>query len=476
MRDSIAAYTKFGNTLRRYNSFVTLISGLIASLALCACGANPSLGGASAIPSIATTQTNAKRHTGSIGQIQHVVIMVQENHSFDNLFATFPNADGATSGKMSTGQTIHLRETKLYSPKQLDNSHQAFEIDYDSGNMDGWNLVYVSSRSCPKCAYEYVNPKQIAPYWTLASTYGLADHMFPTETSGSFTGHQDLIRGDSAVTSSESLFDFPSHGPWGCDAPAGTTVPLLTAQNKYIQSGPFPCSNQFPSSGSYNTLRDLLDAKSVSWKYYTPPLNGGGLAGDYWDAFDVIYPVRNGPEWTTNISSPEKNIFKDIKGGRLASVSWVIPDGANSDHSGLAPRDTGPSWVAQVVNAIGKSKYWNSTAIIIVWDDWGGWYDHVAPPQLDYAGLGFRVPMIVVSPYAIPDNVSHTQYEFGSIVKFVEQVWNLGSLGTTDGRANSMTDMFNFSQSPLPFKVIPAKYSRSFFEHQPPSNQPLDTN
>jgi phospholipase C len=100
----------------------------------------------------------------------------------------------------------------------------------------------------------------------------------------------------------------------------------------------------------------------------------------------------------------------------------------------------------------------------------------VPPPQLDYAGLGVRVPMIVVSPYAIPNNVSHTQYEFGSIVKFVEQVWNLGSLGTTDQRANSMTDMFDFSQNPLPFKKVPAKYSRSFFEHQPPSNQPPDTN
>jgi phospholipase C len=467
--------------VRRYNLFVILSCGLIASSALCACSANSGLGGAAAVPSIAnaqtlaTIQTDAKHHTGSIGQIQHVVLMVQENHSFDNLFATFPNADGTTTGKMSTGQTIPLKRSMLFSSKNLDNSHQAFVVDYDGGAMDGFNLVYVNSVPCPKCAYEYVNPKQIAPYWTLASTYGLADHMFPTETSGSFTGHQDLIRGDSAITSSESLFDFPTHGPWGCDAAPGTTVPLLTSKNKYILNGPFPCSNQFPSSGSYNTLRDLLDAKSVSWKYYTPELNGGGLAGDYWDAFDVIAPVRYGSEWNTNISSPEKNIFKDIKNGHLASMSWVIPDDANSDHSGIAPRDTGPSWVAQVVNAIGNSKYWNSTAIIIVWDDWGGWYDHLAPPQLDYAGLGFRVPMIVVSPYAIPNNVSHTQYEFGSIVKFVEQVWDLGSLGTTDQRANSMTDMFDFNQSPLPFKKIPAKYSKSFFDHQHPSNLPLDS-
>jgi phospholipase C len=448
-----------------------LLTGLTLSAALSACGGRPaSTGGSPLLPAAASPQT------GSIGNIQHVVIVVQENHSFDNLFATFPGADGATTGKMSNGKTIKLIKSNLYSPKLLDNSHAAFLVDYDGGNMDGWNEVYVSSQACPKCAYEYVDPKQIAPYWTMASEYGLADHMFPSETSGSFSAHQDLIRGDSALTSQESMIDFPSHGPWGCDAPPGTTVPLITSQNKYIQAGPFPCSNQFPSSPGYETLRDLLDAKSLSWKYYTPSLFGGGLAGAYWDAYDVIYPVRNGPEWTTNISSPEKNIFKDITSGKLASVSWVIPDGVNSDHAGFAKTDTGPSWVAQVVNAVGNSQYWNSSAIIIVWDDWGGWYDHVAPPQLDYAGLGFRVPMIVVSPYAKAGYISSTQYEFGSIIKFVEDVWDLGRLGTTDERANSINDMFDFNQSPRAFKPIPAKYSKAYFERQPPSNTPVDTN
>ena len=346
----------------------------------------------------------SQRHLADGDYIKHVVIVVQENRSFDNLFATFPNADGATRGKNSFGKWVELKSEKLYSRLAMENSHKAFQVDYDAGKMDGWNLVYVSSAPCPTCAYAYVDPAQIQPYWSMAQQYALADHMFPSESSGSFSAHQDLIRGDSTLDKDDTLIDFPSHGPWGCDAPSGTTTPLLNVHGENFTklNGPFPCF-------TYNTLRDTLDAKSVSWKYYTPPLFTGGLAGAYWDAFDAISAVRNGSEWTSNISSPEKNIFKDISKGSLAAVSWVIPDGQNSDHSSIgAKSDTGPSWVAQVVNAVGQSQYWKSTAIFIVWADWGGWYDHVAPPQLDYAGLGFRVPMIVVSPYAKAGYVSHT--------------------------------------------------------------------
>jgi phospholipase C len=168
-------------------------------------------------------------------------------------------------------------------------------------------------------------------------------------------------------------------------------------------------------------------------------------------------------------------LLSDISKNKLAAVTWVCPDFSNSDHPGSKP-DAGPSWVAQVVNAIGQSQFWNTTAIFVVWDDWGGVYDHVAPKQIDYQGLGFRVPMLVVSPYAKKGVVSHTQYEFGSIVKFVESTWSLGSLGTTDARANSVGDAFDFTQSPRPFSPIQSKFSRTFFLHQRPSNHPVDTN
>jgi phospholipase C len=130
-----------------------------------------------------------------------------------------------------------------------------------------------------------------------------------------------------------------------------------------------------------------------------------------------------------------------------------------------------------VVNAIGQSPAWKTTAIVIVWDDWGGWYDHVPPPgPLHYGGLGFRVPAIVVSPYSKVGYISHNNYEFGSILKFIEDNWQLGNLGTTDKTSASfIKDFFDFTAQPRTFSPIGSKYSRSFFSHQRPSNQPVDS-
>jgi phospholipase C len=447
--------------MTRWNYFV-LLAFLANGLVACSEGASPSFRSLPPMKSIAQVRGHQ--------YIKHVIIVIQENRSFDNLFATYPGADGATTGQIKTGEVIPLVETNLESPLVLNNSHLAFLVDYDGGKMDGFNLVWVNEHSCT-CAYQYVKKGSIRPYWSMAKQYVLADHMFATQSSGSFTGHQDLIRGDSALSSSTSLIDFPTSEPWGCDSPVGTTTTILTSSGQYLPNqGPFPCLK-------YSTLRDLLDAKRVSWKYYTPTIVDHG--GDVWNGFDAISAVRYGPEWTTNISSPETNIFKDIEVNKLAAVSWVIPDGQNSDHPAQQPwnisTDTGPSWVAQIVNAVGQSRYWDSTAIVITWDDWGGWYDHVAPPQLDYTGLGFRVPMIVVAPYAKTGYVSHTQYEFGSILRFVEDTFGLGRLGTTDTRAASIANVFDFAQAPRRFVPIRAKYPKSFFEHQRPSNIPVDT-
>ena len=224
---------------------------------------------------------------------------------------------------------------------------------------------------------------------------------------------------------------------------------------------------------SYPTLRDLFDAAGVSWRYYVPPNNTA--YGKLLSAFDAVAAVRKGPEWTDgHISAPETNIFTDIDNGSLQNVSWVIPEVNNSDHP-LSKQDNGPEWVASVVNAIGESQYWGSTAIIVVWDDWGGFYDNAKPPILDYGGLGFRVPAIVISPYAQPGHISTTLYEFGSILRYIEDNWNLKPLGTTDSRATSIIDCFNYSQSPIPFQQIPSSKSKSYFLHERHSYQAPDT-
>ncbi|HTX58168.1 MAG TPA: alkaline phosphatase family protein, partial [Verrucomicrobiae bacterium] len=165
-------------------------------------------------------------------------------------------------------------------------------------------------------------------------------------------------------------------------------------------------------------------------------------------------------------------------GGKLPAVTWVVPDAIDSDHPGDAS-DTGPSWVASVVNAIGQGPDWKSTAIVVVWDDWGGFYDSEPPPQLDFTGLGIRVPCIVISPYAKKHYVDDTQYEFGSILKFIEQTFGLPplgptALGYTDTRATSITNAFDFTQAPRSFTPIPAPYPPSYFLHRPPSHKPPD--
>ncbi|MBV8529698.1 MAG: hypothetical protein JO104_00150 [Candidatus Eremiobacteraeota bacterium] len=436
--------------------------------------------------------------SSSSNYIRHVVVVIQENRSFDDFFSSFPGANGTSGGCMkppsplgsagrrpsgcpSGDRYVPLQKVNLAEPCDYGHSFKNFGIDYDGGAMDGFGLEG-SGKKCHTgkagaAVYQYVDPSQIAPYWAIARQYVLGDAMFQTQGSGSFTAHQDLIAAGTILNraKTKSVVDFPSYMPWGCDAPPGTKTSLLDYTASKLKDeyhkGPFPCF-------TYATMRDLLDAKSVSWKYYSPPEPHG--TGALWNAFDAIEAVRRGPEWKTNVANTN-DFFGGVSAGTLPSVCWIVPDDNNSDHPGVQ-HDTGPSWVAAVVNAIGQSNYWDSTAIVVVWDDWGGIYDHVKPPFFDrWGGLGFRVPMLLVSAYARetspsqPGYVSHTPYEFGSILKFIENNWRLGSLRATDKRATSIVDAFDFTQPPRAFVAIPAKYSRAYFLHQPPSYQPVDT-
>jgi phospholipase C len=164
-------------------------------------------------------------------------------------------------------------------------------------------------------------------------------------------------------------------------------------------------------------------------------------------------------------------VLTDITAGNLTSVSWVIPSGQASDHP-VTTDGSGPSWVASVVNAIGNSQYWANTAIIITWDDWGGWYDHVKPPAIfNQYEIGFRVPMIVVSPYAKANHISKTFYDFGSILKFIESTFSLGNIAPSAtlqyadqfSATGDLSDCFDFTQTPLTFQTIPAKFDAAHF-------------
>jgi phospholipase C len=469
------------------------ICGLVAGIGLSGCG-----GAASSLPGGGAPPVQQKMPSSRSSPIQHVVFIVQENRSFDNLFADFPGADGATRGRMKVKShgTYHdiwvtLKAHALLTGFDIQHCHKAFLTDYDNGKMDGFGQV--SKGACGtqgppvgKAVYQYVEPSQIAPYWAIANQWGLADHMFQNQGSGSFIAHQDLIRGGTQINNKYSLVDNPNIMPWGCDSGPNSKTSLIMLKGKYLpyqQKGPFPCTNKFPSSSYYEVISDLLDSKSVSWHYYSPCFKGWNknncddgcpalCSGGILNAFDVIDRVRYGAEWGTNVSMPETNIFNDIASNNLAAVSWVIPSDANSDHPGEGCGcDDGPSWVASIVNAIGQTSYWNSSVIVVLWDDWGGFYDHVAPDETPgWGGNGFRLPMLVLSPYmkigagSNGGYVSSTPYTYGSLLRYVEDNWNLGRLGTSDSTANSISDMLDYTQKQRGFTKIPSSRSIEYFE------------
>ncbi|HTX60135.1 MAG TPA: alkaline phosphatase family protein [Verrucomicrobiae bacterium] len=415
---------------------------------------------------------------GPLGSyVKHVVVIVQENRSFENLFAGWPGADAPMVGYERVGGRrvqIPLHAVSLTAATDICHLWGDAMTAWHGGAMDGFNLERSSqggglclSKPIGDFPYAYLDRSQIAPYRAMASQYVLADRMFPTEFGTSFTAHQDLIAGTTRIDAQHSLVNTPDSFPWGCDA-SRTTPPtktsLIDRQRKVTTDGPFPCFTQ------YATIADTLDERHVSWRYYAPPL--GTLGGSVWTAFDAIDKVRYGPDWA-NVVTPETAVLKDIAAEKLAGVSWVIPDLQWADYP-AENTDYGPSWVGDIVDAIGRSAYWKNTAIVVLWDDWGGWYDDAPPPQLDYVGLAIRVPCIIVSPYARRGYVSHTRYEYGSILKFIEEAFGLRSLGSTDRRAHSLIDAFDFTQAPRPFVDIPTKYPASLFFELPQSRRPPD--
>jgi phospholipase C len=421
------------------------------------------------------------------GKIQHVVVIFQENRTPDNLFQD-PNliakgADIVQSGMNSLGQTIPLTPVVLASDYSPDHSHSSFVKMYDGGKMDGADKIPVNctpnATACPppNPQFAFVSPPEVAPYFKLAETYTFADRMFQTNQGPSFPAHQFIISGTSAPAAPPDPTSnlFAAENPGGVlDAGHNTGCTAPTAEYVFmIDPSGNESSRQYPCF-EHPTLTDLLNAKQISWRYYTPS------AGTIWTGPNAIQhmcvpdatgTVCTGPDWTNNVILQQTRVLTDIANGQLPAVSWVIPNGQASDHPALND-GSGPSWVASIVNAIGSSPYWSNTAIFIAWDDWGGWYDHVAPTVINSYEYGFRVPLIVVSPFAKPGYVSHVTHDFGSILKFIEKVYNLPSLGFADGPADDLSDCFDFNQTPLPFQTITAQFDASHFlnDKRPPAD------
>ncbi len=391
--------------------------------------------------------------------IKHVIVVVMENRSFDNVFHGFPGADTVSSGYTHTGAKIALAPAPYEGVCDPDHSHEAWVKNYNGGRMNGFDTTPASCIGVtpnPVYPYGYLPYTEVAPYWNLAAQFGVADRMFASQSGPSYPGHMYIVAG----TSGNQTDDPSDELVWGCDAAPGTTVPYLGA-NGQIAGTEFPCLYH------QATMGNLLDRYGIAWAYYSNNLSYTATGQEYdisTQPYDAFGAIRFGADWKADVIAKQgvAREFADIEDGTLPPVSWFNPPVIASDHP-QATTNLGPDYVASIADALATSpaKYWRDTALFVTWDDPGGWYDHVAPVQLDRNGLGFRVPLIVASRYAKRHYVSHVRHEYASLLKFIEYNWDLPSLGTTDTRADNLLDFFDFSATNgnRPFTLIPSVHT-----------------
>jgi phospholipase C len=444
---------------------------------------------------------------------KHVVVIFQENRTPDNLFQGLCHPPFGDRHSCSTTPTEHQYNISttgwldknsptgvtdpgpvpLGNTYDLSHAHAAFLSMYDGGRIDGAGDIPCTG-TCPTTPqFKFVDNSTgiLDPYLELATQYGWANYMFQTNQGPSFPAHQFVFGGTSAPSAADDAAGIfaaenpaGTSGPAGCIARAGAFVRLVTpsGENQTI----YPCFE-------HQTMADLLDSSAVSWKYYAPG------AGSIWTAPDAIQHICQpdaprggnctGPDWVDNVDLKPADVLSDISACKLAQVSWVIPIGQNSDHPGSPNTVGGPSWVASIVNAIGNDTtcenghgYWSDTAILISWDDWGGWYDHEPPPILDGEQgdyqYGFRVPLIVVSAFTPRHYINNEEpHDFGSILRFIQGVYDLetGSLGFADARATGdLRGFFSFDREPRLYQTIMAPLDANFFLNDTRTPDPPD--
>ncbi len=421
--------------------------------------------------------------------IQHVIFVVQENRSFDHYFGTFPGADGipmrdGTPTVCVPDPVLHrcvkpFHEAALVNqggPHDLTHS----QLDVNGGKMDGF-VTSVAAHSPNKCARtrlpEYCgdtlgpqgqpdvmgwhDAREIPNYWTYAQRFVLQDRMFAPSDSWTLPSHLYLVSGWAASCAR----------PW---KPMSCTSDLLQKGVVDLQR-----HGQHPPIYAWTDVTWLLHRAGVSWAYYAGKnlcgpevpvkqcLTGGATpAQDPLPSFSDVHQTRQLAKIQTHA-----DFFTAVADGTLPEVSWVVPGrGGISEHPGThAPLSNGQAWVTHVVNAVAKSPLWYRTAIFLTWDDWGGFYDHVAPPRVDANGYGIRVPGILISPWAKGGTIDHQTLSFDAYLKFIEDLFLNGQRlnPRTDGRPDSrptireqvkilgdVRNEFDFSQAPLPPPIL----------------------
>ncbi len=422
-----------------------------------------------------------------LGKIQHIVIILQENRSFDHYFGTYPGADGIpmvngvpTVCVNDPATNVCIKPFHDTADKNNGGPHNAANstADLDGGKMDGFIAqAELAQKGCadpndPSCAgaglvdvMGYHDATEIPNYWTYARNFVLQDHMFEPNASWSEPDHLFVV------------------SEWSAHC---TTIDVASSCVNALQT-PLVGTGQ---SGSYawTDLTYLLHKAGVSWKYYVaegsepdcdddaalcPPVPQLTTTPNIWNPLPFFTTVRQDSE-LVNIQTLD-SFETDVAAGMLPAVSWIVPNSVVSEHP-TALVSTGQDYVTSIINAIMQSPDWSSTAIFLSWDDWGGFYDHVVPPRVDVNGYGFRVPGLVISPYAKAGFIDHHTLSFDAYVKFIEDVFLKGQRldPATDGRPDprptvresvailgDLSNDFDFTQAPRPPVIQNASPLRS---------------
>jgi phospholipase C len=351
--------------------------------------------------------------------VKRVIVVVMQNASFDHLFGTFPAPNGQTIDGLRPGVPGYTQPSASggsvspflltdTNPPDLGHSHADYVASIDGGNMDGF------ARRIGDISMGYYDSSIMGMdrLWSLAGQFSLADHFHSSVTSSAPTNPLYL------VSASDNNFIFsvqPSYGP--CQKPDAAAQPFT-----------------FPNVG------DQMNNKNVTWTWFQENYNACSLG---------YVATQNPFQYFTSTQNSDhiqdlSNFFAQIDNNTLPSVSFVQPGPVHSMHPGSGAVFVGLNWLADMVQRVQSSPAWSDTAIVVIWDEGGGWYDHVPPPTVDSQGLGVRVPMLVISPMAKQGYVSHITMDDVSILSFIQWNWNLGSLNSRNGQSGDMRDMFNF--------------------------------
>ena len=451
--------------------------------------------------SSATSSANSTIAEAGIHKIKHVIIIMQENRSFDSYFGTFPGADGIPmkDGVPTVCQpnpVTHACIRPFVNHEDANggaaHSAAAAAMAIDGGKMDGfvrvammgnWSATYgvhskgkpkIEEMACkdptnPNCGesggqgpsrvMEYHVMTDIPNYWTYAQTYVLADHMFEPLASWSLPSHLYIVSAWSAKCSKVN-------DPMSCKSDILRGRSKLTPVNNITE-----LIDEHHTPYAWTDLTWLLHHYHVSWGYYLDhgPGPDGGHRGvpPIWDVLPQFTDVHEDKQLdhVHNLDA----FFIACQDGTLPSVSWIVPELRDSEHP-PALVSAGQSYVTNIINHIMLSREWDSTAIFLAWDDWGGFYDHVRPPVVDKLGYGIRVPGIVISPYAKRGYIDHQTLSFDAYLKFIEDDFLHGERldPKTDGRPDPRPDVredapvlgdltqdFDFSQKPRPPLILP---------------------